>query len=387
VLRSLLAALALVLTLTSCAHTPPPQSPAPPANLKSPFVGFESAHYKDPKTWLCLPGRDDACARDLDATELLPDGTRQVVRDAPAAPPKVDCFYVYPTVDLSFGPGNHEDFDDVGPMARATFAQVARFRSVCSLYVPLYRQVTIGTYFRKPSFGEPYFDVAASDVVDAFLHYMGQYNRGRKIVLLGHSQGGQVLVRLLKKFFDDDPAMRERLLIAMPIGWPMDVEKGKTTGGTFATIPVCTHTGETACVVGFRSYVDGSNPSPRTTPPPGRESICVNPAELAFGAPRPFARAFIPVSENIKMFLHGVDDVASPFALLRSFYSGRCVEGSGGFRYLAIASTPASGDRRESPIDMSSRLVRGDMGLHIFDYQFAQGDMIELVAQRVAALP
>ena len=36
-------------------------------------------------------------------------------------------------------------------------------------------------------------------VVDAFLHYMGQYNRGRKVVLLGHSQGAQMIVRLLQR--------------------------------------------------------------------------------------------------------------------------------------------------------------------------------------------
>ena len=379
-------ALAALASVASCAHTPPPRSPVPPATLVSPFTGFESAHYKDPKTWLCLPGRSDACARDLDATELRADGTRDVVRDAPAPPTNVDCFYVYPTVDLGLGPANHEDFDDIEPMARTAAAQVARFRSVCSVYAPLYRQVTIGTYLRKDSFAEPYFAVAASDIVDAFLHYMGQYNRGRKIVLLGHSQGAQMIVRLLQRVFDDDAAMRERLLLAMPIGWRLEVEKGKTIGGTFAHLPMCTRAGETSCVVAFRSYIAGTNPTPaRDKPSRGHESVCVNPAELAGGAPRAFSRTFLPVSGAFRTWMKGVEDTTTPFVMLRNFYSGSCVEGPDGFRYLAVSAAPAPGDARVSPVDFTNRFLTGELGLHVLDFQFAQGDLIELVAQRAAA--
>ncbi len=369
--------------VVSCAHAPPSRSPAPAATLASPFTGFESAHYKDPKSWLCLPGRADACARDLDATELRADGTRDVVRDAPAPASNVDCFYVYPTVDMGLGPANHEDFADIEPMARTAAAQVARFRSVCSMYAPLYRQVTIGTYLRKASFAEPYFAVAESDVVDAFLHYMGQYNRGRKIVLIGHSQGAQMITRLIQRLFDGDPAMRERLLLAMPIGWRLEVAKGKTIGGTFANVPMCTRAGETSCVVAYRSYSAGTNPAPpRDKPSAGHESICVNPSELVNGVARTFSRSFLPVSGAFRTWMKGVEDTTTPFVLLRSFYSGSCVDGPDGFRYLAVSATPAAGDARVSPVDFSNRFLVGELGLHVLDMQFAQGDLIELVAQR-----
>jgi Protein of unknown function (DUF3089) len=366
--------------VTGCAESlPPPQPPAhadppPPADLHSPFTGFSSPRYADPSSWFCLPGRQDTCTRDISATELLPDGSRVEMRETrlPGAE-QVDCFYVYPTIDLRLEGANLEDFGNPA-IAREVLRQVARFRSVCQLYVPLYRQTTIGAYLLGPEGRKPYLEVAHSDIEAAFLHYMGQYNRGHKIVLVGHSQGGEMLVHLLKRFFDDDPVMREKLLLAMPIGWPMEVAPGQTAGGTFTNLPVCTHPGETACIIGFRSYVAGTEASPKfATPSPGKESICVNPAELLRGRGAPFSGTYFA-----PWLIPGI---RTPFVMLRDYFRGQCEAGAGGFRYLAIGPAPGPGDVRPSPVDLSSRLVNGDLGMHIFDFQFPQGDLIGLIAR------
>jgi len=373
--------------LTGCAVAPPALSPPPPPNLRSPFTGFASPHYRDPSAWLCLPGRADACAGDLDATDLLPDGKRVEVRDrAGPRADEVDCFYVYPTVDLRPWPANHTDFSDVGPMARAALAQAGRLRTACRVYAPLYRQTTIGTYLQSDDVRRPYREVALSDVVDAFLHYMGQYNRGRKVVLVGHSQGAEMIIALLKRFFDGDPLMRERLLVAMPIGWAMDVLPGQTTGGTFANIPVCTERAQLGCVIGYRSYADGEEVHVgRAMPPPGRESVCVNPAELAHGTPI-FTRAFFgkppPPFELV-----GMEDMRTPFVLVREFYQGRCVSKPGGLRYLAVSVARRPGDVRKSPVDLGLPLLHGVLGYHLLDMQLAAGDLVDLVTERVATLP
>jgi pimeloyl-ACP methyl ester carboxylesterase len=374
--------------MAACAHAPLPPSPAPPPGLASPFTGFASAHYADPKAWLCLPGRDDACASDLDATELLPDGTRAVVRDTKReGADDTDCFYVYPTVDLSLAAANHSDFTDTSAMATTTIAQAARFRSTCRLFVPLYRQATIGAYLRRPAVRDEYLSVAASDVMDAFLHYMGAFNGGRKIVLIGHSQGAEMVTRLLKRFFDDDPAMRARLVLAMPIGGGhLEVAKGQTTGGTFANIPMCSHAGETGCVIGYQSFVAGSRVDPFDSelPAPGRETVCVDPAELDANAAAPFSRAFLPVPPGTDKHGHGIDGVTTPFVMLRDFYSGRCESRPDGFRFLAVSAGPfRPGDVRVSPLDLSMRWLRGKLGLHILDLQFEQGDLVDLVARRL----
>jgi hypothetical protein len=348
----------LVLLLSGCAV--PPRSPEPPAGLHSPFAGFESERYRQARWWLCLPGRDDACAVNLDATELRPDGGRVEVRDtrAPGAD-DVDCFYLYPTVDLRPWPASHEDFSDIGVQRTVAIMQAARFRSVCNVYAPLYRQTTIGAY-----------------------------NRGHKIVLVGHSQGGEMVVALLKRFFDGDPAMRARLLIAMPIGWPVEVLPGRTTGGTFENIPVCTARAESGCVVALRTYDAQAPAKPgRARPAWGMQSACVEPSMLAHGTPLA-SRSFFGVPGWYGMpawvfSLQGVGAVRTPFVMVRDMYEMHCNDGADGFRYLAVGVRP--GDARESPVDLGSVWLHGELGTHVLDMQFVQGDLMDLVAEAAAA--
>jgi hypothetical protein len=175
----------------------------------------------------------------------------------------------------------------------------------------------------------------------------------------------------------------------MPIGWPIETNQAETVGGTFAHLPVCTRTGETGCIVSYRSYVAGSNAAPpsETMPSPGHQSVCVNPAELVHGAPRPFSRALVPASEQPLTRLDSDDGVMTPLVMLRDFYRGQCIDGPAGYRYLAISQAPAPGDVRASPIDLSAGLFHSPLGLHLLDYQFALGDLLDLVSERAVAPP
>jgi hypothetical protein len=350
-------------------------------------AGYASARYGDDRWWLCRPDLpSDACRADLTATEIHPDGSRTVIPYAPAADPKVDCFYVYPTVDMGVFPGNHTDFADTGPMARTTVAQAARFGEVCRLFVPLYRQVTIGTYVFGEEQREARLAVAFSDVADAFLQYMARYNHGRKVALVGHSQGAEMVVRLVQTYFDGDPAMRERLLVAMPIGGNVEVAKGRLVGGSFQTVPMCTRPEETGCVVAFRSYRPGSGAPPsRWLPAAGRESLCVNPADPAGNAYRWFSRTYLPSGGDAARYVRGIGGVQTPWVLFRDLFAGRCVEGAGGDRHLEVWYAPAANDRRESPLDLGAAVFGTSLGLHILDFQFPQGDLIDLVARKAAA--
>jgi hypothetical protein len=205
------------------------------------------------------------------------------------------------------------------------------------------------------------------------------------VVLIGHSQGAEMTTRLLKRFFDDDAKMRERLLLALPIGGHVEVAKGSTTGGTFKNVPMCSRPDETGCVVGYRSYLEAFEPKTiaAEVPQPGYETVCVNPAELDAGAGHPFSRTFFPLTDDVRRWLRGVDGITTPFVMLRDFYTGHCLERPDGFRYLAVSAAPAAFDERVSPVDLSTRLLRGQLGLHILDFQFAQGDLVDLVARRV----
>lgn len=378
-----LCAIAGALSLAACGGTNA-RPTLLPSDLRSPFNGYSSPQYRDAAKWLCLPGRADTCQRDLTATEIRADGTRAILAQSVATNAPVDCFYVYPTVDTRLLVAtNHDDFSDVKAMEAATMAQAALFGQVCSLYVPLYRQVTLGTYLRSDKQREEGLLVAFSDVADAFLHYMANYNHGRKIVLLGHSQGAEMVKRLLVRFFDDDPAMRERLVVAMPIGGDFVAPEGRTTGGTFHNLPFCTRDDELGCVVAYRSRREDTQVSSIEPIPAGQRAICVNPGNVADQGERAPLRAFFPRSKQLR----GIEGITTPYVFYRDLYTARCVDGPKGKRALEVSEVDAPGGLRTSPIDLSTWIWGTKLGTHIVDLQFPQGDLIEMVRKRSTSAP
>jgi len=382
---ALRASLTGAILFTSACAIPAPTVPI--LGLRSPYTGYASNLYGQQSMWLCRPDLPaDVCHGDATATEVHKDLSRSVDRSVSAAHPPVDCFYVYPTVDLKILPGNHTDTADERAAAEATVAQVAPFQQVCALYVPLYRQVTIGTCIFGGKGQETRSEVAYSDVEDAFLHYMGQYNHGRKVVLLGHSQGADMIVRLLKSRFENDPVMRSRLLVAMPIGGPVEVPRDGVVGGTFSTIPLCTKPDELGCVIAYQSRPAGGKVGkPAFAPQAGNEIACVNPALPSGKGASWFSRSLFPITPQTRPWLQGVEGIETPFLMLRDFYTGACTEGPDGYRYLAVTAAPGAGDERKSALNLQDGQFNGLLGLHVADYQFAMGDLIDLVARRAAA--
>src|SRR5262249_36389705 len=139
----------------------------------------------------------------------------------------IDCFYIYPTVDLRLRAGNHTDFDDLGHIPETVRAQIARFAEVCNVYAPLYRQVTVGTYRLPAAEQAKYVDVAYSDVAAAFKYYLAHADGKHQIAIIGHSQGARMATRLLQDTFDVDAELRKRLVVAMPIGGRADTSTFK----------------------------------------------------------------------------------------------------------------------------------------------------------------
>jgi hypothetical protein len=137
---------------------------------------------------------------------------------------------------------------------------------------------------------------------------------------------------------------------------------------------------ELGCIVAYQSFAENANPTAsRNMPKPGFETVCVNPAALDGGpTDRRFSRAYFPGEGPFKKMAH------TPFVLMRDFYAGRCINGTSGFRFLGVAAEPLPGDVRKNPLDFDSFWLTSAMGLHILDMQFAQGDLIDLVARKAA---
>ena len=347
--------------------------------------GDPAPDYSKDDSWICRPGttRED-CGVDLSSTEVRADGTAAAVSFTANSSPRAACFYVYPTVDLSLAAGLHRDLTDAADQRKTTAAQAARLRSVCTLHAPLYRQVTIGTYTARDSVRTACFDAAHADVSAAFDQFLKDIGPDRPIVIVGHSQGGQNVSRLLRERFDDGGALSKRLVVAMPIGWAVATAPGKLTGGSYQTLPLCERRDQTGCVVAYRSYGAGQDlPAVNTELAEGEQIACVNPSGLDSNATGRMASAIFP-SDSSLVSLPSSLSVGTPFVEYRDFFSARCVR-DGTNAGLEISAAPLTGDARASPVDFGKLVLSGDLGTHVLDMQLAQRDLVAQVGEKIAA--
>lgn len=380
----------------AAAHSPASAQPLPLPSATN------YAKYADANRWICLPGRDDVCSRDLKAIELFANGSSAPVPpQPPATSSTVDCFYVYPTVGLNLVPGNPDPYYmDRSAIEAATAAQAASFASECRVFAPQYRQATIGAYALPEFVRQMYIAVATSDVLAAFDYYLANHNQGRKIVLIGHSQGGEMLIGMIQGRFESSPELRQKLLLAILAGIPVNVPTGQKVGGTFTNVPVCTQPGEIGCFIAFGSYAEGSDPTTdsRVPTPAGQERVCVNPATLDDLALSPEARRsgrkllqgtlLMPAADS-SGFVRD-DAQTKSFTRLSGAYSGACTAATNTqMRFFSIRDEMEPTDPRRGIVKLSknlldwvTQLLIGDVGLHVLDMQFPMQDMVSLVAAR-----
>jgi pimeloyl-ACP methyl ester carboxylesterase len=136
----------------------------------------------------------------------------------------VDVFYVYPTA-WSSNDTNPQicaiDEPTMLTQAPAAFArQATAFQTVGNIYTPYYRQDNLSAVDRlKVIAGIPTLDVVA-----AFDYYIKHYNHGRPFILVGHSQGSDVLSNLLAGYMKDHPEVLKNMIVAYVIGFPVTAE-------------------------------------------------------------------------------------------------------------------------------------------------------------------
>jgi len=344
--------------------------------------------YRSDIRWLCKPGmaENHCLVSDLAATKIMPDTSTVLEPHTPGADPNYDCFYIYPTVHLSGPIGNHTDFSDITPELGPVRSQAARLNNSCRIFAPLYRQITLETY-RSPD-PSAFLDIAYSDVKAAFDHYLSQYNEGRNFVIMGHSQGTHMTSRLLQEEIDPNGSgLRGQLITALLIGGEMIVPEGQLVGGTFQNIPLCTSDAETGCVIAYRTYAEGYPPAwgSNVMGPEGMDTACTNPAALGGGEAH-FKGSYFPISGMIFGMIW-FPDFGTPFNKYEDFYAGECVKDDQNRSYLEIRVRPGPGDLRENLIPWDSLILNPFLlGTHILDFDFALGDMIELVEIKAAAM-
>ena len=406
----------LALMLGACASSSDDSSSAPATTTASAasggtplarFASYRSKNYQDPSHWVCRPETtDDICHSDLDATAVAADGSLTVQPFRRAKAPKIDCFYVYPTI--SRDKTTYSDWkaspDEEGYV---TLNQAARLASVCRVFAPVYRQITLAGLGRrmggggsgeKEEQGDPY-----ADVLDAFKTYLANDNGGRGFVLIGHSQGSGMLNQLIREEIDTHADLRDALVGAYLAGGAVSVPDGKLVGGDFQHVPLCSKTKETGCVATWATFRS-------TAPPPansffgrprgggqGRVAGCVNPAAPG-GSAETDADAYFPANRSASILGGGpatdgsdaspwVDasagPITTPFVRLTDLVTVRCTT-KDGFHYLEAT---IHGDPDDPRADDVPGDITPEWGLHLIDVNLVMGDVVRTIEAQAAAHP
>lgn len=366
----------------------------------------DAAGSAQPTLWGCHPAQaPNPCTEPLTTTILGSTSIqpRRVlgIEDPPlATDAPVDCFYVYPTVvDEPQANAPLRSLPEVRAILRY---QASRFSQLCDVYAPIYRQSTLLTLASREYLGGTDEDVAAAadrayaDVRAAWRDYLAHANRGRGIVVIGHSQGTALLTRLLDEEVDDDPDVRSRIVSALLIGGNVATKRGERTGGDFEHLPTCATADDVGCVVAYSMF--GALPSGRTAifgrvdtglrsafgRPVGDdlEVACVNPAALAGDALlEPLTRTepfpgLVGLGTEI-LYLGLRPRAATPWVRPGERYRATC-ETTNGVSHLRVrAASSATIVPFPSPT--------ADWGLHLGDVNLALGNLIRVVQRQVAA--
>ena len=342
-------------------------------------------------SWLCWPGRADPCSIPLDTTirtQGKPDRVQTPTRPRPAKRP-VDCFYVYPTVtNQTRWNATATASPEVSAIARY---QAARFSSQCRVFAPLYRQISATGGLLATMTAE----TAYSDIRSAWTSFLSRVDTKRGFVLIGHSQGTLMLRRLLREEIETRPAVRKRLVGALLVGGNVTTRTGRTTGGDFTHVPLCTKRAQAGCVVAYSSYAtdppwvslfgntrtDFSGWALGRQPAVNEQVACVDPAVVAgtkgaFSIVLPSGR--FPgggVQWSLSRALPGGEPTApTTWVRLADKYAGTCrtVNGSNVLRYAA------------RPGSQAPRQVIPGTGTHLLDINLGLDRLVRVVQLQAA---
>jgi hypothetical protein len=340
--------------------------------------------------WLCKPGATpDPCRGSLQTTVFDPSGQSHVESARNAKRPRIDCFYVYPTVsddktvnsDLSIDPEE----------AAIALYQASRFSQRCRVFAPMYRQLTLQAI--TGSVPPEAVALAYSDVRRAWKQYMRRFNHGRGVVLIGHSQGSGMLEQLIRRRIDRFPKARHRLVSAILLGGNVTVRRGRDIGGVFRHIPGCRSPRRNACVIAFSTF-NRTPPDDAIFGKPGAvsdffgqgrtdlEVLCTNPAALRGGsAPLRTLAPTAPfpgtIGLGVKLLYNGSPPTGpTPWVEPPDHYTGQCVNSNGA---NVLLTSPVDGARQLTPVPDAS------WGLHLADMNIALGNLIDVVRSQTRA--
>jgi len=205
--------------------------------------------YRDLNYWAAHPWKKDP-------SDSIPDRLKEESRDSVA-----DVFFLHPTsyTQRSSSHKMNADADDSYLNAKTDYSsilyQASAFNQHARVFSPRYRQAHIDVFFNKAIKAEEadsIFEIAYSDIKEAFEYYLSHWNKGRPIIIAAHSQGAKMANRLLKEFFDGSTdtvqkTYKSKLVVAYVLGWPVPKQY-------FTTLKMCMDSVQTGCICSWRTF-------------------------------------------------------------------------------------------------------------------------------------
>lgn len=246
------------------------------------LCSIKAPDYKQLKNWAASPHKEFP-------SDLVP-----LFSEGETIHKTADVFFIHPTTYLCQRPGRcsimvdrtevnrmkarsndepwNADTDDSALNAYTDYGtirmQASVFNQCARIFAPRYRQAHVKAFFLKPSDAvQAAFDTAYSDVRNAFYYYLEHENKGRPIILAGHSQGSFHGLRLLREFFDGT-SLQKQLVCAYLPGFQIPHNH-------FCHLPFANTAEMTGGYLGWRSYQRGT--VPEDLPAEKGDSLCVNP--------------------------------------------------------------------------------------------------------------
>ncbi len=274
--------------------------------------------------------------------------------------------------------------------------QFARFGSKCRPYAPLYRQVTLAGLRRMIAGGGGGGGLSRGqqydDVRDAWNYYLEHDNRGRGVVLVGHSQGAFILAELIRQEIDGKP-VQSRMVSAILLGATLAVPRGKDVGGTFQHVPLCRTASQTGCVITYVSFRSTVTPPANTrfgkVGEEGMVAACTNPAALGGGTG--VLHAYLSKDGRTitgtappRPWVTPERSIDTPWVSVPGLLTARCASNEHA-TYLEVIVKGDSSDPRADDISGDLAVngqVLTDWGLHLIDVNLAMGDLVDIVGRQ-----
>lgn len=304
--------------------------------------------------WLCRPGlANNPCDATMATTTVTATGTRSVQADTVGNSHRYDCFYLYPTASIENT--TNSDLSVQPPETSIAITQAARFSSVCNVWAPMYRQITVHGLGQANTSDPGAYTVAYNSVLSDWKDFMGHYDDGHPIIFIGHSQGSVMLIKLLQAQVDKNPKVRKLMVAAIIAGGNVTVPTGKTVGATFQNLPLCTSSKKSGCIIAYSSF-PSEPPANANFGRPGQgislntdqtattrvQVACVNPADISGGTAD--LETYWPVSAPLPIpsMALPAPPVSTAWLYYPQQYTGTC-EIEGGASWLQVTPVAASG--------------------------------------------